>query len=287
MIFRGYLEGNSAVTLAQNLNDQRVPLKLQKVARERPWNKDLVLRILRNRIYLGVVHSQGVHYRGEHAALIDPVLFERVQDQLAPKARTKHGVSRNHNYLVRGTLKCGSCGSVMTTASTRTNGREYRYYRCVTRGKQGSRACTTRQLPAEAIEGFVVEQLKAAIGQGRISAGDAAERLLQIEIAQSRLLEGRRSILEEHPSVDSEVMRTLLEIDRALAQGEPRLQEAAWLVQTLSNFESLWDAFTPRNRQRLVRALVEEVVVDERAGEVTVRLADLERGMREDVGTAV
>ena len=82
-------------------------------------------------------------------------------------------------------------------------------------------------------------------------------------------------------------MRALLELDRALAQGKPRIEEGSWLVQTLSDFQSLWDAFTPRNRQRLVRALVEEVVVDERAGEVRVRLTDLERGVTKDAGTAV
>ena len=34
-----------------------------------------------------------------------------------------------------------------------------------------------------------------------------------------------------------------------------------------------------------MRALVEEVVVDERAGEVRVRLTDLERGVTQDAGT--
>ena len=82
-------------------------------------------------------------------------------------------------------------------------------------------------------------------------------------------------------------MPALLELDRVLAQGASRLQEAAWLVQTLTEFDALWDVFTPRNRQRLVRALVEEVVVDERAGEVMVRLVDLSQRMGDDAAIAV
>ena len=108
-LFAGYLEGQSAVTLAQGLNDLGIPLKTQRVARLRPWTKDLVLRILRNRIYLGVVHSRGELYAGEHSALMDPITFERVQARLVPRARTQRGVTRNPSYLVRGTLKCGAC----------------------------------------------------------------------------------------------------------------------------------------------------------------------------------
>jgi hypothetical protein len=174
----------------------------------------------------------------------------------------------------------------MTTCSTHRNGKEYRYYRCVTRGKQGSRACTTRQLPAEAIEGFVVGQLKEAIQQGRISTATASARLHRLEATQQRLRAERAPLQEGAPASGSEVMQTLLELDRALAQGEPRIQEASWLVETLSEFESLWEVFTPRNRQRLVRILVEEVVVDEREGEVRVRLTDLEERVERDAGRA-
>jgi DNA invertase Pin-like site-specific DNA recombinase len=284
-LFANYLEGRSAVNLAQGLNDKGVPLKTQVVPRERPWTKDLVLRILRNRIYLGVVHSQGEHYPGEHAALIDPVTFEQVQALLAPKNRAQHWSSRNPSYLVRGTLKCGACGSVMTTASTHRNGRVYRYYRCVTRGKQGNRACITRQLPAEAIEVFVVEQLRAAIRQERISTAIAAKTQGHLEAIRDRLQAEQRRILEGDSS-DAKAMNRLLEVDRSLARLESHLQEAVWLAQTLMNFDSLWDAFTPRNRQRLVRALVEEVIVDERAGEVTVKLANLEQRMEAYVGIA-
>jgi hypothetical protein len=58
-------------------------------------------------------------------------------------------------------------------------------------------------------------------------------------------------------------------------------------VHTLADFEALWEVLTPRNRQRLVRALVEEVVVNERAGEVTVRLAGLSQRIGNDARIAV
>ena len=51
----------------------------------------------------------------------------------------------------------------MTSASTFRWGRLHRYYRCSKRDKEGKKVCATRQLPAEAIEAFVVERVQAAL----------------------------------------------------------------------------------------------------------------------------
>jgi len=170
-IFAWYLEGKSALTISQRLNDEGVPLKTAQRLREHPWTKDLVLRILRNRLYLGELHCRGEFVVAEHAALIEPEVFERVQHLLEPKVRRTMAVSRNPSYLVRGTLRCGACGVAMTSASTHRDGRTHRYYRCTTRDKMGKKACGTKQLPAEAIERFVVEHLRATLmapGQGQM-----------------------------------------------------------------------------------------------------------------------
>ena len=160
----------------------------------------------------------------------------------------------------------------MTTASTHTKGRTYRYYRCVRRGKQGSDTCNTRQLPAEAIEGFVVDQLREAIRQGRISIQQVNARLHHLEQTKERLALERNHKCE---SADAQAAEERLHLDRALIKLELQIQEAEWLVTTLGDFEALWEVFTPLNRQRLVRTLVEEVIVDEARSEVVVRLADL------------
>jgi len=163
LVFAWYLEGQSALAISQRLNDEGVPLKTARKLRARPWTKDLVLRILRNRLYLGELHCRGEFVIAEHSALIDPDVFERVQKMFEPKVRRRKAFSRNPTYLVRGTLRCGNCGVAMTSASTHRDGRTHRYYRCTTRDKMGKKACGTKQLPAEAIERFVVEHLRNAL----------------------------------------------------------------------------------------------------------------------------
>ncbi|MBI3131512.1 MAG: recombinase family protein [Acidobacteria bacterium] len=162
-VFAWYLEGLSAVSIAERLNDAGVPLKSSSKPRPRPWTKDLVLRILRNRLYVGELHCRGEFVVAEHPALVESEVFEAVQRKLEPKRRRGEVISLNPSYLVRGTLVCGACGGRMTSASTHRGERIHRYYRCSTRDKRGKKACPTTQLPAEALERFVVEHLRAVL----------------------------------------------------------------------------------------------------------------------------
>lgn len=132
--------------IGQRLNEAAVPLKTAMRPRLDPWTKDLVLRILRNRLYLGEISCQGEFVVAIHQGLIDQEVFDRVQAMLVPKNRRGRHECRNPIYLIRGTIRCGLCGSAMTSASTFRTGRLHRYYRCSTRDKQGKKSCPTKQL---------------------------------------------------------------------------------------------------------------------------------------------
>jgi DNA invertase Pin-like site-specific DNA recombinase len=162
-VFAWYLEGVSALVIGQRLNEAGLPLKTAQRPRPNPWTKDLVLRILRNRLYLGEISCQGEFVVAEHTGLIDQKAFDQVQAMLEPKNRRDRHECRNPVYLIRGTLRCGLCGGTMTSASTFRMGRLHRYYRCSTRDKQGKKVCPTKQLPADAIEAFVVDRVQAAL----------------------------------------------------------------------------------------------------------------------------
>ena len=99
-------------------------------------------------------------HEGEHAAVIAPERYERVRALLNTSSRGKKRKGRNPAYLLTGLLRCKLCGSALTPASTRKGKREYRYYRCVTRDKHGSKACAARPLPAGEIERYVSADAK-------------------------------------------------------------------------------------------------------------------------------
>src|SRR5690625_3510472 len=48
----------------------------------KPWSRDAVLTVLRNRAYLGEVFFREVYYPNSHPALVDPDVFESAQEIL-------------------------------------------------------------------------------------------------------------------------------------------------------------------------------------------------------------
>ena len=65
-------------------------------------------------------------------------------------------------------------------------------------------------------------------------------------------------------------------MQHALAAIDQTEIETQWVIESLTHFDTVWDALNPENRGRLVRAVVEKVEVDEPSGQVTAVLVDLD-----------
>jgi site-specific DNA recombinase len=311
-IFDLYEQHRSALVVARLLNaDGRTTKEHRagsgRVRRRRGWTKDAVLRTLRNPVYAGFMRSEGKLHIGEHAAIIERERWHAIQDGLDGRTgdHTSHG--RNPAYLLRGILRCHRCHGAMTPASTRKGEAEYRYYRCVTRDKLGAEACLGGSLPADAIEGFVIDQLRAVTADGalarevtervearaakhRASAGTErrelsvaigrvgddlrgmADALATTQGTARRLLELRADDLAQDLARHEQRLAALDATTAALAQ---RAVDAGWVAGMLQSFDAVWDAMTPHNRARLVCAVVDRVEVDEDRGVATVALLDL------------
>ena len=198
-----------------------------------------------------------------------------------------------------------------TPASTRKKGREYRYYRCTTRDKQGAKACEGRSLPADAIEGFVADKLREEIGTGDLATEvyDAlqariATRLETLSAVRQRLpreiadlaAEGKKLVLglkgpggpgdrlveariEEIGSELEAAELRLADVERELAALETAKATQEWVNAVLKDFDAIWNVMTGENRGRLVRALIATVVVHEPEGNIEITLVDPEVGL--------
>jgi len=102
--------------------------------------------------------------------------------------------ARNPDYILRGIIRCECCGAAFTTASTRKNGTEFRYYRCVTRDKQGREACPSKPLPAQAIEDFVTARIREAV-RTRDLTGTVADAVLEMASRHRASFERERKLL--------------------------------------------------------------------------------------------
>jgi site-specific DNA recombinase len=122
--------------------------------------------LLKCPLYAGKVGLRGVSYEGEHPAIVDLDVFDRVQRQLAANNVSGGAVAKNrYGHLLRGLLHCAACGCAMTPSVTKKKGACLQmYYVCGNATKSGWRNCPHPSLPARQIENEVVKRI-AAVGR--------------------------------------------------------------------------------------------------------------------------
>src|SRR5207253_973403 len=169
----------------------------------RPFTKPRLYELLRNVVYVGKVRYKQEVHAGEHAAIVDPVLWQQVQDLLsAHGSGSSRGRRRSSSgALLGGLLRCQPCGCAMTPAQAAKNGgKRYRYYVCTAAQRRGWRTCPSKALPAAAVESFVLEQLQA------LAADQTAwEKALGAALTQQRLLLAEKEA--EVRTLDQELAR--------------------------------------------------------------------------------
>jgi Recombinase zinc beta ribbon domain len=117
---------------------------------------------LTNILYTGAIRHKGQAYAGEHAAILAPGAWDRVQNLIPDSVAIAHGRSRNKHLALLGGLYCESCVARMVYSYSRKNGRQYHYYVCLNAQRQGWAACPAKSLPAGAIEESVLKRLRDA-----------------------------------------------------------------------------------------------------------------------------
>ncbi len=136
--------GYPVKVLTRLLNSEGFAARHVRNRRTKLLHHSQLERMLRNRIYVGVIEWGGiVNENGTHERIIDPDLFYRVQDLLG---RRTSSTARIHRYrsLFKRFAFCAECGSAMTIdIKERSATRTFRYLRC--RKIQQGKAVTCKQ----------------------------------------------------------------------------------------------------------------------------------------------
>jgi DNA invertase Pin-like site-specific DNA recombinase len=169
-IFKRYLELNSLVSLAKDLDQNNIRSKrwTARSGKERGgylYGPSGLSYLLRNRIYLGEITHKDKSYPGEHDGIIEADLFQQVQDRLAA----------NHHKFVNRQTRSAACplhnkifdaqGKPMRPNFGYGRGKKiYRYYVSDTllplgRLKAGSTTPLGDRLSAERTERFLQDRL--------------------------------------------------------------------------------------------------------------------------------
>ena len=168
-IFERFLHAGSATLLMNELNaaghtTKSWTTRSGTMRPGRPFDKGVLYKLLNNRVYLGEAVHKGKSYPGEHQAIIDAPIWDKVHSILSENARRRgNHVRAATPALLKGLIRCASCDRAMTPSHARKNGRRYRYYVCQSAIKNGHVSCPVRSLPAGEIEEAVLVQVRALL----------------------------------------------------------------------------------------------------------------------------
>ncbi|MBI4563953.1 MAG: recombinase zinc beta ribbon domain-containing protein [Planctomycetes bacterium] len=200
--------------------------------------------------------------------------------------------------LLRGLVHCAACGFTMSPATTKKRcGTNYRYYRCTAVDRGGRDACPVRYVPAAELERCVVDELRKLGKEPALLDETLQEAERSVAASLARLKEEARRLQAEERRVKVQVARVFASeatgtlVSGHLAELEERQgQIAARLVEieaesqrlaavtidpveakrALALFDPVWDVLEPRERERLVRLVLERVTFDGLKGEMAV-----------------
>jgi DNA invertase Pin-like site-specific DNA recombinase len=207
-IFRQYvlLCTVAKLTLALEAEGHRTKLYTSTSGRTfggQPFSRGHLYRILSNRIYLGEIVHKDASYPGEHRAIVEPALWDRVQALLAANHhafRTDERVASP--ALLKGLIFDGS-GNRMSPSHAVKQGQRYCYYvsHAVMQGR-AQEAGSIARLPARELEQVVMdavfdvlakdERTRRAASQlsevGRRDREQALRRVVRrVEVSDSRI----------------------------------------------------------------------------------------------------
>ncbi|MGH9867072.1 MAG: recombinase family protein [Candidatus Polarisedimenticolia bacterium] len=238
-IFDLFLEKVSLVETVQELDRRGWTLKswTTKLGRQYgggAFDVHALRRLLSHGLYVGEVHFDGQVYQGEHEAIVDRTVWDRVQSMISDGATTgtRRRSTRAPKAPLAGLLRCVACDAAMSPTYSQKQGRRWRYYVCHKAHRKGWSTCPSPTLPAHQIERFVVDRIRA-IG------------------------------------TDPELVAATLEEARRLAGPDDRVQ-AADLRKALAEFDTVWAAMTTPEQAEVAQTLIERIDYDGRTKDINV-----------------
>ena len=273
----------------------------------RRWGKTSIDTIIRNPVYTGKVQFNGEIYDGQQQALIDWETFEQVQNLRRDYSHVTTKLKRV--FLLKGLLRCGDCGSIMTphyTQKRRKDGSVNRipYYRCSKTMHYNNRICSVKSINANEIEHLIADDLTELCQNERLLTKSIAdlnsELQRRVEPMEKEAAEVRRSIAEIEEELQNYVKGlgkgviaiNRLEQELKIGESEKRMHQSRLdalvrqindqavstfnielVRQNLSSFQACFSALDSTERAEALQCILKEVLVER--DQITLEIFEL------------
>ena len=259
------------------------------------FTKTKLHALLTNPIYAGKLRYKTEVHKGEHAAIVDPVKWQKVQELLRCN-RNKCLAERNSSgAILKGLLHCRPCGCAMTPNYASKGGKRYRYYVCSNALKRGWDHCPSQSVPAGGMEEIVMEQVsKVSQDSERLkkilqeASKQRKTRLADLELERRGLERELKSLTESLPTNTSDsdnnpglesTHENIGHLKRRLTENHEQTQslrlpglEVDQAARVLATLEKVLGNLPTVEQARLVRSAVTRADYDGGQGKLVLTL---------------
>ena len=169
-------------------------------------NRQQLYRLLRNKLFIGVLVWNGVEYPGFCPPIIDKKTFDNVQTLLEKSRRNYSKINgKKYDYLLSGLLVC-HCGRHMTPYSVKKGDKRFFYYKCTN------------------------PQCKNAVNAEDMDAA-VVDELVRNYTQESKIRESIKVYLEETEAVNAAKSSKRAKVEKELAaarEKEKRVADMFW-----------------------------------------------------------
>ncbi len=243
-------------------------------------------------------------------AIVEPELFDAVQEQLADNRLRRRDRLQGARYLLAGLLVCGTCGHAYCGVRTRRRNAPspqeafWAYYRCIaTEAKHcgGQRLCWNRSVRADRLEEAVWRDVCALLREPERLAREYERRLAPPQRNQSvdslktliqkvkrgigRLIDAYENGLIDRAEFESRLgparqrQQQLDEQIAALSAEQSRLQDLQLVVGRIETFarklEGSLEQADWSTKQQVIRTLVKQIEIGEQTVKVVYKVDSL------------
>lgn len=235
------------------------------------FTKATVMDMLTNPFYTGVVRYKGEEHPGLHEPIVDPALFQRVEQMRHGRRKLSTATKEKpvHVYMLRGIARCSRCYRILVCSPGRG-----RRYRDASRDKHLDCTSTKQSVTASDAEqdlGQIIRLLKLPDDWRELILERVADQGDEIAIARRRQNAKDRMARLSSLYLDGDISKARYQAERVVLQAEigrldnllvvqqGHVEESALLLNRLAE---AWDDSTEQERAKIAHLLFEEVIVD-------------------------
>jgi len=214
-IFDRYLELGSVFALGSDLAARGLRSKPRVDRAGHPvegavFSRGALYHLLQNVHYRGLIRHKDETFAGLHPAIIEAEVFDRVQEMLAAnRVNRREGPRAVTRAPLLGLVFDAEGGPFTPSFSHGRGGKVYRYYI----GRPGSDPHIPFRLPAEALEAFVLDQVRRIAGKPALGEQGLKGWLRRIEVKAAGVelvFPAERVFGADHPDLGLEDLRARL-----------------------------------------------------------------------------